>query len=388
MASLHARHERACPLFEYRRFDDRSGGCTCRGGPTYVVIVPEGRKRRKLSVGKNRKAALQALRKVAVDVDEGTYRPQLNIKFKAWGDQWLSSLARPKESTVKSYVSSVDWANKAFGAKVVRQVTPGDVTRMLSLMREKGLSASTQSKHLRVLGACLTSAIAHGYAARNAVKELPDSEKPRAGKREAAFFTNEEVPRLFAEVPEGVYRTLLLVALKTGMRQGELLALTWGEVDLAASTIHVSRSYRDGRLSTTKTHEARDVPLTDDLVELLGTWWGECGSPAESNILVFPGENGSGHLSSSTVLKRELYPAMQRAGIPRECPDGRTREKRTFHSLRHTYAKRALESGAQITWLSRHLGHATTKMTTDTYGHWEQDERAKQAKLLEGAFGV
>ena len=50
--------------------------------------------------------------------------------------------------------------------------------------------------------------------------------------------------------------------------------------------------------------------------------------------------------------------------------------------------KRALESGAQITWLSRHLGHATTKMTTDTYGHWELDERAKQAKLLEGAFGV
>jgi integrase len=388
MASLHARHQRTCPLFEYRRFDDRSQGCTCRGGPTYVVVVPQGRKRRKLSVGKNRKVALQAVRRVAVEVDEGTYRPQLNIKFESWSEKWLESLARPKESTVESYHSSMVWARRAFGGKLVRHLTPGDVVHMLGLMRADRLSASTQSKHLRVLGACLTSAMAHGYAARNPVKELPDSEKPRAGKREAAFFTNEELPQLFAEVPEGVYRTLFLVALKTGMRQGELLALTWGDVNLAASTIHLSRSYRDGRLSTTKTHEARDLALTDDVIELLGEWWGECGRPAESNVLVFPGETGSGYISSSTVLKRELYPAMKRAGIPRECPDGRTHEKRTFHSFRHTYAKRALESGAQITWLSRHLGHATTKMTTDTYGHWEKDERAKQAKLLEGAFGV
>jgi integrase len=283
MASLHARHQRTCPLFEYRRFDDRSQGCTCRGGPTYVVVVPQGRKRRKLSVGKNRKVALQALRRVAVEVDEGTYRPQLNIKFESWSEKWLESLARPKESTVESYHSSMVWARRAFGGKLVRHLTPGDVVHMLGLMRADRLSASTQSKHLRVLGACLTSAMAHGYAARNPVKELPDSEKPRAGKREAAFFTNEELPQLFAEVPEGVYRTLFLVALKTGMRQGELLALTWGDVNLAASTIHLSRSYRDGRLSTTKTHEARDLALTDDVIELLGEWWGECGRPPYSS---------------------------------------------------------------------------------------------------------
>lgn len=59
-----------------------------------------------------------------------------------------------------------------------------------------------------------------------------------------------------------------------------------------------------------------------------------------------------------------------------------------FHSFRHTFAKRALESGAQITWLSRHLGHSSLKVTTDIYGHWERAERKLQAAKMEGAFPV
>jgi len=79
---------------------------------------------------------------------------------------------------------------------------------------------------------------------------------------------------------------------------------------------------------------------------------------------------------------RQLYPAMAAATIRRVGP---TQEKRTFHSFRHTFAKRALESGAQITWLSRHLGHSSLKVTTDIYGHWERAERKLQAAKMEGS---
>jgi integrase len=94
---------------------------------------------------------------------------------------------------------------------------------------------------------------------------------------------------------------------------------------------------------------------------------------------------GSLLLRPETIRRRELYPAMASAGIPRPGPTG---ELRTFHSFRHTFAKRALESGAQITWLSRHLGHSSLTVTTDVYGHWERAERKRQAELLTGAFGV
>jgi integrase len=80
-----------------------------------------------------------------------------------------------------------------------------------------------------------------------------------------------------------------------------------------------------------------------------------------------------------------LTPPPPCAGIQRVGP---TLEKRTFHSFRHTFAKRALESGAQITWLSRHLGHSTLKVTTDIYGHWERAERKLQAAKMEGVFPV
>jgi integrase len=227
--------------------------------------------------------------------------------------------------------------------------------------------------------------VRHGYAGRNPARDLPAAERPRPERKEAAYFEKAEIPRLFAELPEGPIRTLFLLALKTGMRQGELIGLCWGDIDLQTAVVRVRRSYTDGIVSTPKNHERRDVDLTTDLVELLGQWWGECGRPTDSAALVFPGESRSGHLSGSNLLRRYLYPAMTRAGISRIGPTG---EPRVFHSLRHTYAKRALESGAQITWLSRHLGHSSLKVTTDIYGHWERAERKAQAARLEGVFGI
>src|SRR5204862_5083275 len=133
-----------------------------------------------------------------------------------------------------------------------------------------------------------------------------------------------------------------------------------------------------------KNRERRDVDLISDVVELLGGLQGEWGS-ANGDSLVFPGANSSSFITPSVVLRRQLYPAMARARIPRVGP---TLEKRTFHSFRHTFAKRALENGAQITWLSRHLGHSSLKVTTDIYGHWERAERKLQAAKMEDAFPV
>ena len=76
---------------------------------------------------------------------------------------------------------------------------------------------------------------------------------------------------------------------------------------------------------------------------------------------------------------------MERAGIPWAGPTG---QPRTFHSFRHTFAKRALGTGRPITWLSKHLGHSTLKVTTDVYGHWEHAERKHQAEQMTGLFGV
>ena len=264
----------------------------------------------------------------------------------------------------------------------MREIRADEIARFSTGLREEGLSPSTRAKHLRVLHACLEAAIRHDYAARNPVDELSPAQKPRAERKEAAYFENGELPGLFAELPHGIVHTVW--ALKTGMRQGELVALRWGDVDLGASVIRVRQSFTDGYLSSPKNHERRDVDLTDEVVELLGEWWAACGKPTDNGKLVFPGEGKRGFLSGTTILKH-LYAAMVAAGLARVGPTG---EKRTFHSLRHTFAKRALECGAEITWLSRHLGHGSLKVTSDIYGHFERGERKKQAAKLDGAFAV
>lgn len=385
MASLQAKHSRNCAQGRaWTSFAAASQGCTCSQGPLYYVVVRDDGRADKINVGRNRRGAERALRKIAVSVDDGEYQPQLNIPFADWAERWLSSLER-KPTTVRSYRPTMKYAKELFRGRPVRRLRPEDVASFNRVLRERGISPSTRAKHLRVLGACLQSALRHGYAARNPVRDLPPAERPRPDRKEAAYFENAELPRLFAELPEGIVKTIFLLALKTGMRQGELVALRWGDVDLSEGVIRVRRSFTGGALSTPKNHERRDVDLTGDLVELLGWWWGQCGRPTDAEQLVFPGEGSSAHLSGSNLVRRYLYPAMARAGVPRVGPTG---ERRVFHSLRHTYAKRALESGAQITWLSRHLGHSSLNVTTDIYGHWERSERRAQAARLEGVFGV
>jgi integrase len=395
MASLQARHSRRCALGSVWTGPD-ADGCNCK--PThYVASRDERGKLIRERVGKNKRNAVRARDKIAVAIDDGSYVPQQNIRFDEWGARWLDALER-KGTTVNAYRSTIAYACEVFASKLVRRLDADDIAHFNAHLaeirvrrpdgngghREEPLSASTRAKHLRVLGACLTSATKRSYAARNPVKDLPAAEKPRPGRKEAAYFTDENLPRLFAEVTPGVFRKLFLTALKTGMREGELIALTWADVDLTAAVARVRRTCTDGIVHEPKNHERRDVDLTPEVVELLGAWWGELGSP-DDDALVFPGDGRDGYLVNGTILKRELYPAMERAGVPRVGPTG---EKCTFHSLRHTFARIALEHGAELTWLSRHLGHSSTAVTDRVYGHWSRAARKRAMERLAEAFVV
>ncbi len=381
MPSLQANHSRRCALGRaWTPFDQATVGCTCPEGPFYYVVVRVGEHAQKEAVGRDREQAEIALHRLTAAFEDGSYRPRPTIGFAEWADQWLASLER-KPTTVGSYRSTIAHAKELFGGERVRRIGPEDIARFNRILRERGCSPSTRAKHLRVLGACLQAAIYYRYADSNPVRELPPAQRPRPERKEAAYFENDELPRLFAHLHGEPFRSLCLVALKSGMRQGELLALRWADVDLDQAVIRVRASYTGGSLGTPKNRERRDVDLISDVVELLIGW----RDSRSGDELVFPGERGHRFLSPTVVLRRHLYPAMAAARIQREGP---TQEKRTFHSFRHTFAKRALESGAQITWLSRHLGHSSLKVTTDIYGHWERAERKLQAAKMENAFPV
>jgi integrase len=375
MASLQASHSRRCALSQGRKSPrvtpfEIPEGCTCTPG-YFVDLVHDGKKVRQ-PVGRNRKSAERALNKVRVDRDEGAYEPVRDIRFDKFADEWYAALKRPKESTKDGYKTTIDYAKAAFGAKIVRRLGAVDVDHFLATIAH--VSPSTQAKHLRVLGAMLRAAVKRGYTARNPLERLDDSHRPQVKKRESAYFEDAELPRLVASLDNALYRTAVLLALKTGLRAGELGALTWGDVDMTNTMIHV----RQGKTKTA----IREVDITPDVVELLGQWWGECGRP-ENDVLVF--STGSGSIPYWAFTKQILYPALKRAGIERIGPTG---EKRTFHSLRHSYARITLENGAPLFWLSRQLGHSSVQVTQDVYGHFSRSARKTEAEKLEGVFNV
>jgi integrase len=337
---------------------NRSGESAYADGPVHYVLFD---------------ARVGSLERITHETGIAGRRPVVNVeivdphqpkvRISDWCDRWLESLER-KPSTVGSYRSTIAHAKRTFGAKYMDELGPDDIAHFNRILRERGCSPSTRAKHLRVLGACLQAAVFYRLCESNPVREVPPAHRPRAERKEAAYFENEELPRLFEQLNDVTSKALCLVALKTGMRQGELFALRWGDVDLEEAVVRVRRSYTGGVVSIPKNRERRDVDLISDVVELL-SGWRQTRSASLDDSLVFPGADGRAFLTPTVLLRRHLYPAMARAGIPRVGP---TQEKRTFHSFRHTFAKRALETGAQVTWLSRHLGHSSLKVTTDIYG--------------------
>jgi integrase len=107
-----------------------------------------------------------------------------------------------------------------FGSQRLRRIAPEDIARFNGILRERGCSPSTRAKHLRVLGACLQAAVSYRYADSNPVRELPPAQRPRPERKEAAYFENDELPRLFAHFQNEPYRTLCMAGLKDGDAAG------------------------------------------------------------------------------------------------------------------------------------------------------------------------
>jgi integrase len=164
------------------------------------------------------------------------------------------------------------------------------------------------------------------------------------------------------------------------MRFGELAALRWDDINLLEQEIVVSHTYTPGiGVKATKSGEPRTVDLTGQAKQLLETWYRQTSGEG----LVFERETG-GHLDGGQVLD-VLYAAMERALVPRV---GERGGKRTFHSFRNTFARIALEAGAQLTWVQAQLGHSSITLTRDVYGAWSRRAEKLEAQRLDGAFTV
>jgi integrase len=339
-------------------------------------------------VGHSRKEAERRLRAIQVQIDQDAYAPPENVRFADWADRWLADLRR-EETTRRTYRSSLEYAKQVIGRKPLRKVTTSDVRAFLDHVERvnrsrkppRDVSPTTLAKHLRHLGACFQAAKAERLIAENPVRLLAPSAKPKTQKKRPSYFTNDELGRLWPELAEQpTISYLCRVAVATGMRFGELTALRWDDINLLEQEILVSHTYAPGiGEKPTKSGEPRTIDLTPQAKRLVEQWYPNTSGDG----LVFERETG-GYLDGGKVLDA-LYAAMNRARIQRI---GERGGKRTFHSFRNTFARIALEGGAQLTWVQAQLGHSSITLTRDVYGAWSRRAEKLEAQRLDGAFTV
>jgi integrase len=210
---------------------------------------------------------------------------------------------------------------------------------------------------------------------------------PRVASTEIELLTPAEVQIVLGKLEGRSIYPILVTALATGMRRGELLALRWQNVDLDGAVLRVEQSLEQTkaglRFKSPKTkHGRRSITLPASAVTVLRDHWkaqkeqrlklGMGKAPTDS--LVFA--TWEGKPRSPNSLTKEWWEAVRSAGMPPV----------TLHSLRHTHASHLIASGLDVLAISRRLGHGSPTITLGVYGHLFPNTDDRAASAIEAMF--
>lgn len=267
--------------------------------------------------------------------------------FEVFAWQWFETYVkannkpteqRNKETMLRAHL--VPW----FGAMPLAEISGRSIEAFKSSLLAIGLKPKTVNLNLTVLRRCLRSAEEWGMLDR-----IPTFRCLRAPPPPFDFLTEEEATQLLADAREPPWNRMVLMALHTGMRIGELLGLQWEDVDFEQRLITIRYTLFDGILSTPKSHKARYVPMSRQVqASLLPAR--RVGGP----VIARSDPGNVNHRTAARALER----ICRRTGVRRI----------TWHVLRHTFASHLVARGVPLYHVQKLLGHSTSAMT-ERYAH-------------------
>jgi len=286
--------------------------------------------------------------------------------------EWLVTYAvpnnKPSERARKESILRVHLV-PFFGNRRLDAISPLLIERFKAEQLQEGLKASTINSQLIVLQKLLRTAVEWGHFERRddvwRIRRLPTDE------RQFDWLRPDEAGLLLRAAKEmsAKWYTFFFVALRTGMRRGEILALHWDEVDFERRRITVRYTNWQGRLGSPKSGRIRVVPMTGDLAEALHAWR---STGVGTSPLVFPNRRGdltNWHSGAGRALDR----ALERAGL---------RHIR-LHDLRHSFASHLVLKRCSLREVQILMGHHSIRMT-ERYAHITDDRLASAIDVLDG----
>ena len=306
------------------------------------------------------------------------------MQYKDWLREWLHTYVKisGKQKTLLRYADIVkQHIGPAVGTYDLNELTPMILQRFVGELLQsgnkktgKGLSANSVNGIITVLQNSLKTAYTAGIADTYVADKIV---RPRVSESRIVCFTRQEQQTIEQAVMHGKQSPLfgVVLCLYTGLRIGELLALTWDDIDMQNKTLSVSKTCYDGYdakgnftriVDTPKTPTSqRTIPLSKHLIELLR--WFKKGGNTRYVITC-----DAGKPIFVRVYQRRFEVLLKRLHIPHK----------GFHALRHTFATRALECGMDVKTLAEILGHKNPVVTLDRYVHSLTEHKRKSMERL------
>ena len=291
----------------------------------------------------------------------------------------LEALGR-KRSTLDAYESALRvHLGPHFAGVTLDRIDAHAIERFMADQRRSGKAPKSTLNYLGVLHSIFTYAERKGWARGNPCKAVDKPKAAGGADPDIRYLDHAELEALVRAVPDDTLgpteRALYVTAAMTGLRQGELIALRWLDVDWTAGRLRVRRNYVRGQYGTPKSKRStRAVPLADRVAGELERHYQRTAYQADDD-LVFGHPLTGNPLDRSKVLKR-FKAALARAGV---------RQAR-FHDLRHTFGTRMAGAGVPLRTLQEWMGHRDFKTTLINADY--QPDQAREAELVERAFGA
>ena len=304
------------------------------------------------------------------------------MKYEVWFEEWLTHYIKPssKQRTFEQYSRAAQIHILPYlGDIELTNLTPFILQKFITGLTEngnkrtgKGLSPNFVKTILSIVQNSLKTAHLVGYLPEYSANKI---KRPKPKEKQVECFSaweQKKIEEAALSAKKDKYRGIIL-CLYTGLRIGELLALTWNDIDFEKSILSVTKTCHDGNengkhiriIDTPKTENSRrQIPLSKTLVKMLK----EMKKKSKCEFVIADGEKPVFIRSYQRMF--ELF--LKKLSL----------QHKGFHSLRHTFATRALECGMDVKSLSEILGHKNATITLNRYAHSLWEHKAEMMNKL------
>lgn len=343
------------------------------GKVTYQVVLERGfdssgKRLRDYHSFPTKKEAQRFLTEKQHEMNTNTYIEPSKLTVEQALDEWFATSVEPKlkPNTQRGYQVNIAHINKHLGHLTLQKLTPVQIQNFYNELESDGFSP----RSIQYIHTNLKTALKY-FCKMQVIPKNPAefATVPRQRKPKNDFYTEEEAKELLEKVKDSDIYLEILLAVGMGLRRGEVLALTWKDVDFRTSTLSVNKNLTRingvNQVSSTKTASGErtlKIPsfVLNALFERRQKQWNDrkalCGAYKENNLVCCTSDGEYRNCSTFTVKFSNL---LKKVGM---------RHIR-FHDLRHTNATLMMQYNVPIKVMSENLGHANTGVTMDTYSH-------------------